>query len=59
MYTLELSIGKEPFRQAMQAYFAEWKGRHPYPEDLKASLEKSTGMGLTALFELLNKKGNF
>jgi hypothetical protein len=29
------------------------------PEDLQEALEKSSGVGLTELFELLNKTGRF
>lgn len=57
MYIMELNIGKDKLDSAMQAYFNEWKFKHPYPEDFKASLEKALGGKLDALFEVLNKKG--
>jgi len=59
MYTLELSLGTDKLQQAMQSYFSDWKFRHPYPDDMKASLEKSLNMGLADLFELLQQEGNF
>lgn len=59
MYMVELSIGKDELQQAMHAYFSDWKFKHPYPADLKASFEKSTGIGVTNLFALLQQKGNF
>jgi len=59
MYTLELSIGSDKLQHAMHGYFQDWKFRHPYPEDMKASFENSTGIGLTNLFALLYKEGNF
>jgi hypothetical protein len=59
LYILEATLGREAFDKAMQAYFAAWKFKHPYPEDLKAALEKSAGASLDQQFELLNKEGNF
>ncbi len=59
LYLVEMALGKEVFDKAMREYFAAWKFRHPYPEDLKAALENSTQVGLDQYFELLNKEGNF
>jgi aminopeptidase N len=59
MYIMEETLGRDTLEQAMQTYFREWKFRHPYPEDMKASLEKSIGKDLTPLFKLLDKTGNF
>jgi len=55
MHLLEKSIGKEDFKKGMQYYFAHWK--HPYAEDLKASLEQITHSNLDKLFDWLNKTG--
>ena len=57
MYLLELEFGKEKLDAAMKAYFKEWKFKHPYPEDMKASFEKELKADLTAYFNLLKKKG--
>ncbi|RYD51422.1 MAG: M1 family peptidase [Sphingobacteriales bacterium] len=38
MRWLEAYMGEEPFRKATQAYYAEWKFKHPQPEDLFAQL---------------------
>lgn len=59
LYLVEMALGREAFDKAMQEYFAAWKFKHPYPEDLKAALEKATQADLTQYFELLNKEGNF
>jgi hypothetical protein len=59
MYALEQEFGKEKLDKAIQSYFNEWKFKHPYPEDLKASMEKELGKDLTPYFELLKKKGAF
>jgi hypothetical protein len=59
MYALEQEFGKEKLDKAIQAYFKEWKFRHPYPEDFKASFEKELGKDLTPYFDLLKKKGGF
>lgn len=58
-YIAELTLGKEAFAKALHDYYNEWKFRHPYPEDLKRSMEQSSGHGLDQLFNLLYKKGNF
>lgn len=58
MYIVELSIGKQSLDKAMKYFFHEWRFRHPYPEDLKASLERSTNKGLDNLFNLLYKNGS-
>jgi hypothetical protein len=59
MYLLEKSVGKDEFEKGMQRYFANWKFRHPYPEDLQSSLEQITHKSLVKLFALLNQKGSF
>ncbi|HEX2535071.1 MAG TPA: M1 family metallopeptidase [Chitinophagaceae bacterium] len=57
LYKLEQEVGRPTLEKALQAYFEQWKFRHPYPEDFRAVLEKETGKDLTAFFDLLNKKG--
>lgn len=57
-YVVELYIGREALEKGMKAYFNEWKFRHPYPEDLKAVLERESGKDMTSYFELLKKKGS-
>ena len=59
MYAAELSLGTDELQKAMQGYFKEWKFRHPYPADMKASMEQSNGTALDDLFALLQQKGNF
>jgi hypothetical protein len=38
---LENAVGTARFDAAMQAYYKEWKFRHPYPDDLRTSWEKA------------------
>ncbi|MBN8667331.1 MAG: M1 family metallopeptidase [Chitinophagales bacterium] len=52
---LEKEIGREAFDRAMQAYYEEWKFKHPYPEDMQAVFEKVSGKDLDAFFQ--NKLG--
>jgi aminopeptidase N len=59
MSIVESSIGKENLLNGVREYFREWKFKHPYPEDLKASMEIGSQYRLDDLFELLNRKGNF
>jgi hypothetical protein len=56
---LEKKLGREAFDKAMQQYFSTYKQKHVYPENLKVSLEQSTGTNLDSVFALLNKKGSF
>lgn len=57
MQLLEQQIGRSAFDQAMKNYFEQWKWKHPYPADLKTSLERTTGKNLDASFALLQQKG--
>ena len=54
---LEQKIGTETFDKAMQEYYRQWQFRHPYPEDLKKTIEKISGQDLSEEFALLGKKG--
>jgi len=38
---LEKSVGTAKFDAAMQNYYRQWQFRHPYPEDMQASLQQS------------------
>jgi hypothetical protein len=49
-------LGQEKFDQAMHAYYARWQFRHPYPEDMRAVFEESTGQPLGWFFENLLTK---
>ncbi|MDX2001685.1 MAG: M1 family metallopeptidase [Chitinophagales bacterium] len=46
-------MGQDVFDKGMQAYFDDWKMRHPYPADMKASLEISSGKDLGWFFDTL------
>lgn len=59
LYILEDGVGREKIDNAFKSYFNLWKGKHPQPEDLKASFEASLGTDLTKYFELLKKEGKF
>jgi hypothetical protein len=41
MRWLENAVGVEKYDAAMQAYFKEWRFKHPQPEDFSASMTKS------------------
>jgi peptidase M1-like protein len=57
LYLLEKAIGKDNFERGMQNYFSNWKFKHPYPADLKSSLEQITHSHLDSQFDLLHKTG--
>ena len=48
---LELYLGIDVFDKAMKEYYSQWSFRHPYPSDLQAVLEKSSGKDLSWLFK--------
>jgi hypothetical protein len=51
MSYLMQSLGEEAFDQAMRNYYETWKFKHPSPDDLRQSLEQSTGKDLSWFFE--------
>ena len=53
---LELYLGTKSFDAAMKEYYRQWSFKHPYPDDLKQVLEKSTGKNLSWLFDDLIQK---
>ncbi len=57
MYQLEQMFGKDKIDTAFKDYFNTWKNKHPQPEDMKASFEKTLGLNLDDFFGELKKKG--
>ncbi|MCW3108015.1 MAG: family metallopeptidase, partial [Segetibacter sp.] len=57
MKKLEEELGKELFDKSMHNYYNDWKFKHPYPEDFKASIEKTSGKDLDNTFNLLHATG--
>ncbi|UOQ65376.1 M1 family metallopeptidase [Hymenobacter volaticus] len=43
-------LGQEKFDAAMHAYYEQWQFRHPYPKDMQAVFEQTTGQKLTWFF---------
>lgn len=56
-YLLEY-LGEDLFNQCMRDYYAAWEFKHPQPEDMRASMEKTSGKDLGWLFEDLIQKTN-
>lgn len=54
---LEKEVGTEAFDKAMQAYYQQWKFKHPYSQDFKRAIEVSTGKDLSSNFDLLHQTG--
>ncbi len=46
MKGLEQKLGKERFKASMKAYYADWQFKHPYPENFKQSIEKSSNVSI-------------
>ena len=58
MQKLEQTVGKDKMKELMQAYFSQWKMKHPEPGDFKQVAEKVSGQNLDELFNLLKTKGS-
>ncbi|MBO2009067.1 M1 family metallopeptidase [Hymenobacter negativus] len=44
-------LGQEKFDAAMHLYYERWQFKHPYPEDMQAVFEESTGQKLSWFFQ--------
>ena len=53
---LENYLGTAVFDKAIQAYYNQWKFKHPQPIDLRNVLEKETGKKLDWMFEFIDTK---
>jgi hypothetical protein len=53
-------LGQDKFDAAMRAYYERWQFRHPYPEDLQAVFEETTGQKLGWFFkDMLNHRYHY
>ena len=57
LYAMEQALGRDVLDKGLQAYFSDWKFRHPTPDDFKHELEKASGKNLDSLFSMLDKEG--
>ena len=57
-YYLKDYLGEDLFNKCMQAYFSEWKFKHPQPEDMRKSMERTSGKNLNWLFDDLIQTTN-
>lgn len=48
---LKQTLGEDMFYNCFNAYFSEWKYRHPLPGDMQRSFEKTSGMNLDWFFK--------
>ena len=55
--TIGAALGRDVLDKGLQAYFSDWKFRHPTPDDFKHELEKASGKKLDSLFSMLDKEG--
>ncbi len=51
-------LGQDVFDKCMQTYFAEWKLKHPQPEDMQLIFERISGKNLDWFFNDLLKTSN-
>lgn len=57
MSHLEQYLGKSTFDKSMQAYFNQWKFKHPSLADFKQTIKDESGRNVDSLFALLFTKG--
>ena len=57
-YYLKDYLGGDLFNKCMQTYFDEWKFKHPQPEDMQKSMERTSGKNLNWLFDDLIQTTN-
>ncbi len=50
-YYLRLYLGESLYNKCMNAFYDEYKFKHPYPEDLKKSFEATSGKDLSWFFD--------
>jgi hypothetical protein len=51
-------LGEELFNKVMHDYFEKWKFKHPQPEDMRKTMEESSGKNLSWLFDDLIQTTN-
>jgi len=54
-YYLKDYLGEELFDKCMREYYSAWEFKHPQPQDMQNSLEKTSGKDLSWLFDDLIK----
>jgi len=57
MRMLETQLGTNVFRNQMHQYFAQWKFKHPQPQDIKLIFQAELGAKSDEVFSLLYTKG--
>ncbi len=57
MKQLENILGKRLFDSCMHEYFRQWQFKHPYPENFKTIIERTSAKNVDAQFIKLDKKG--
>jgi len=50
LYSLQYVLGDSLFQEAMRNYVAQWKFKHPYPDDFQRSIESMIGTNLDWFF---------
>lgn len=58
MTQLESFIGRNELDSVMRDYFAQWKFKHPYPEDFRKIVQSHTGKDVSSHFSRLETVGS-
>ncbi len=59
VYIMEAGAGREAVDSVFRNFFAEWKHKHPSPEDFKASAERTLERPLDNYFQMLKLEKGF
>ncbi len=59
MQWMEKTLGREMFDSCMREYYRQWKFKHPYPEDFKQIVEKTSSKNLDTFFYCLKTKDDY
>ena len=57
-YYLKDYLGDEIFDQCMRNYYSEWEFKHPQPQDMQRSMQRTSGKDLSWLFDDLIQTTN-
>lgn len=55
---LKAYLGEAMFKKCMTTYYQEWKFKHPLPQDMQASFERTSGKDLGWFFEEVLNTGH-
>lgn len=58
MRYLQQQSGTQTFDSSMKFYYAQWKFKHPYPEDFKQAIEQNSQTNIDSLYQKIFTTGS-